>query len=98
MSVVIRRIAGSHEHVAELLPESWDLFEQLFAFEAWLAQAHPEIAPGDLVADLGFVAQPRAEAAGGGPVISAAMMRQMLALGMELYLSEYPPLAPPEHA
>ena len=61
------------------------------ALEKWLQRPDLKVTPGDLVADVGFSL--RKDAGGGGPVVSCAMMRQMLALDMALYLSEYPPMS-----
>lgn len=78
----------SQERVAWLCDDCWRLPDQIDALEAWLAEHKTQLRPGRYVADVGFMIRP--EACGGGAVISPEMMGAMAALGMSLYLSEYP--------
>jgi hypothetical protein len=65
---------------------------QLNALDQWLVQNRGELGEGEYVADLGF--SPRPGASGGGGVVSRQMMEAMLAIEVELFLSEYPPDEP----
>jgi len=73
--------------VAWLCDENWRLPDQVAALEDWLTKTRPTLAPGEYVADIGFL--PRDDAAGGGASMSPEMMRSMADLGMSLFLSEY---------
>lgn len=70
-----------------LCDESWRLPDQLNMLEEWLAKnkSRPK---GFYAADIAF--SPREDAFGGGGVISLRSMSIMVAIGMQLYLSEYP--------
>ncbi len=67
---------------------AWEMPEQIATLEAWLKQHREKVPKGNYVADIGF--SPRVDAAGGGAVLTSEAMEIMVALGMELFLSEYP--------
>lgn len=71
-----------------LCDDEWELPAQIEELEKWLVQNHGNLPKGSYVADVGY--SPRPGAAGGGAVISTQAMSIMVAIGMELYLSEYP--------
>ena len=72
-----------------LCNEEWELPAQIYALEEWLINNRNKTPRGYYVADIGF--SPRPDASGGGGVITTKAMEIMLEIGMELYLSEYPP-------
>ena len=75
--------------VAWLSSGDWELPSQIEAFRLWLLRDGKELPRSSYTADLGFC--PRPGALGGGEVICSEMMSAMLEIGMELFLSEYPP-------
>lgn len=83
---------GNSSQVAWLCDNEWEMPAQLNALEQWLVQNRGKLEEGEYVADLGF--SPRPGASGGGGVVSRQMMEAMLAMGVELFLSEYPPDEP----
>ena len=87
MPIKITREPGNEE-LAWLCDDEWHLPEQLEALENWLVKEGSEIEKGYYAADIGY--SPRPGAAGGGGKVSHRAMEIMLAVGMELYLSEYP--------
>ncbi len=74
--------------MGHLCDDTWEMPEQITVLEKWLKQNKKIIKKGNYVADIGF--SPRDGAAGGGVAISTEAMEIMVAIGMELYLSEYP--------
>jgi hypothetical protein len=72
-----------------LCDNEWEMPLQIEALEKWLIKNRKKLRKGVYVADLGF--SPREGAAGGGCVITTKAMEAMLDIGIELYLSEYPP-------
>ncbi len=77
------------ELIAGLCDDEWEMPAQIQALEEWLTKNKKSINKGSYVADIGF--SPREGAAGGGCVITTQVMEIMVSIGMELYLSEYPP-------
>ena len=90
------RISNSdtREEIAWLCDDAWDLPSQIDELDRWLKEKN-ELKNHDYIADLGF--SPRSDAAGGGAVITTDMMQRMVRLGIDLYLSEYPPLENKDH-
>jgi hypothetical protein len=72
-----------------LCDNEWEMPAQIDTLEKWLIENVNKIPKGSYAADLGY--SPREGAAGGGCVIKLKVMEMMLSIGMELYLSEYPP-------
>lgn len=77
-----------NEEVAWLCDNSWRLPDQGKALVAWLAEYAVKLPAGDYAADIGFA--PREDALGGGAAFPPEALQQMAAVGMTLYLSEYP--------
>ncbi|AHM59331.1 hypothetical protein D770_05320 [Flammeovirgaceae bacterium 311] len=78
----------SDEKIALLGRDLWDLPSQIHELEIWLLDRGKALPKGSYVADIGF--DIRKDANGGGGVITAKMMRIMVKIGMDVYLSEYP--------
>ncbi len=87
MPINLYSLNESRDTLAYLCDDVWDLPSQIPVLEKWLTENERRLAPGDYVADIGFMV--RKDAAGGGAVVGKDMMRIMSTLGMELYLSEY---------
>jgi hypothetical protein len=87
MPINLYSLNESRNTLAYLCDDVWDLPSQIPVLEKWLTENESRLAPGDYVADVGFMV--REAAAGGGAVVGKDMMRIMSTLGMELYLSEY---------
>ena len=75
--------------IGYLCDDTWEMPEQIAALENWLKQNKEKLKKGSYAADLCF--SPREGALGGGAVLSIEAMQIMVSIGMELYLSEYPP-------
>jgi hypothetical protein len=75
--------------IGHLCDEAWEMPEQIAALEKWLKQSKDQLKKGRYAADIGY--SPREGALGGGAVLSIEAMQIMVSIGMELYLSEYPP-------
>ena len=75
--------------IDHLCDDAWEMPEQIAALEKWLKQNKNQLKEGRYAADIGF--SPREGASGGGAVLSIEAMQIMVSIGMELYLSEYPP-------
>ena len=86
---IYRNIESEDRRLAYLCDDDWELPSQLLVLEEWLDRACSELEPGNIVADIGFTI--RAEAMGGGAVLSASVMGKFSDFGIDLYLSEYPP-------
>ena len=82
-------IADSHEQVTLLASDTWELPAQIDALEQWLESEAASSAGKSLVADICYA--PREGALGGGCHISTSMMKKLIALNIQLCLSEYPP-------
>lgn len=89
MPVNIYRDDDSDEQIALLCQSEWELPTQLGELEKWLEQNTDDVAPGRIVADIGYWV--REDASGGGAVLSAASMRKFSDMGIHIYFSEYPP-------
>jgi len=76
------------ERLEWLCDGDWELPSQIEALEVWLSKNQKVVQPGNYVADIGF--DIRKDACGGGAILSTQSMASMVAIGMELYLSEYP--------
>ena len=76
------------KELALLCGGEWTLPAQVSTLEAWLHEHKRKIKKGSYVADIGFTV--RKDAGGGGSVLSIEMMHTMAALGITLFLSEYP--------
>ena len=74
--------------LAKLCYDEWEMPAQIEALEKWLVEKKNALPEGSYAADIGF--SPRPGAAGGGSVLTVKAMKMMVALGMDLYLSEYP--------
>jgi hypothetical protein len=83
------RIAKDKKEIDFLCDGEWELPSQIDALQNWLERNKVTLKKGKYIADIGF--NPREGAAGGGGIISTEAMRIMVAIGMELWLSEYPP-------
>jgi hypothetical protein len=83
------KIKKDGNEIAWLCDEDWELPAQIDALQKWLKRNEAILKKGMYTADLGF--SPREGAAGGGCLISIDAMRIMVSIGMELWLSEYPP-------
>lgn len=75
--------------LGHLCIDTWEMPKQIEALEEWLKENRGKIQKGKYVADLGY--SPREGALGGGTALSIEAMEIMVAMGMELFLSEYPP-------
>ena len=74
--------------LALLCGGEWTLPTQVSALETWLHEHKRKIKKGSYVADIGFTV--RKDAGGGGSALSIEMMHTIAALGITLFLSEYP--------
>jgi hypothetical protein len=92
MPIVIYSRKGPPEspppELAWLCDDEWTLPAQVYALEVWLRKHKRKIKKGSYVADIGFTV--RKDASGGGSALSIEMMHTMAALGITLFLSEYP--------
>jgi len=77
------------EVLDHLCEDKWEMPEQIEALEQWLKNSHGKLKAGNYVADIGY--SPREGASGGGAVLTIQAMEVMVKIGMNLYLSEYPP-------
>ena len=84
ISIYIRE---SFQNIDILCDEIWDLPSQLDALETWLDNIGMHLEPNDYVADIGF--SMRADASGGGGVLSSKAMLILGRIGMDVYFSEY---------
>lgn len=80
----------ANAELAWLCDEIWQLPEEIEALSSWCPsnRAGLRLPKGDHVADVGFVL--RRDAMGGGAVLTAETMTPLGALGVTLYLSDYP--------
>jgi hypothetical protein len=76
-----------YDQLTYLCEGEWKLPAQIDELENWLSNNSPKLPKGSYVADVGF--RVRKGATGGGAVVSLKLMEMMIAIGMELYLSEY---------
>ena len=76
--------------IGHLCADSWEMPEQVNALYSWLKDNKKKIPKGKYVADIGY--SPREGVLGGGVALSIEAMEIMVSIGMELYLSEYPPI------
>jgi len=77
------------EPIGYLCENDWEMSSQIEAFAKWLIQNRKILPKGYYAADLGFSS--KKGALGGGCVITKEAMEAMLGIGLELYLTEYPP-------
>jgi hypothetical protein len=89
-TVIYKHENPKNLRIACLSEDSWELPKQLVRLEQWLLEEATDIPRASYVADVGYA--PRDGALGGGGAVTRAAMEKMLAIGMELFLSEYPPL------
>lgn len=75
-----------NEAIEWLCDGIWELPDQIAALEEWL-KTNSSIAPDRYVADIGYSV--RKGASGGGGILTLEMMQRLLAIGMEVYFSEY---------
>ncbi|MCU7806040.1 MAG: hypothetical protein KZQ92_11555 [Candidatus Thiodiazotropha sp. (ex Lucinoma borealis)] len=75
--------------IEHLCDDSWEMPEQINTLYTWLKENNGKITKGKFIADIGY--SPREGALGGGVALSIEAMEIMVSMGMELYLSEYPP-------
>ncbi len=66
----------------------WELPSQIDTLEKWLIENEIKLLKGSYVTDIGF--DLRKDACGSDGEVTLKMMKIMLRVGMELYLSEYP--------
>ena len=78
----------SNDQIAWLCDEIWELPIQLAELEQWLKKNVKGLPVRNYVADIGF--DIRKEATGGGGTLSAASMKLMADIGMQVFFSEYP--------
>jgi len=76
--------------IGHLCDDSWEMPEQVNTLYSWLKENKEKMPKGKYIADIGY--SPREGALGGGVALSIEAMEIMVSIGMELYLSEYPPL------
>ena len=88
MPIVIYSRKNPRKDLAWLYGGEWVLPAQVYALEAWLDENKRKIKKGSYVADIGFSV--RKDAGGGGSALSPEMMHTMAAIGITLFLSEYP--------
>lgn len=85
---IFSQSSEQNERIAGLCEHSWELPTQIEALEKWLLEHGKRLQKGMYVADIGY--SPRPGACGGGAVVSITAMQVMVAIGMALFLSEYP--------
>lgn len=91
MPITIHRHGtDSNTRIAWLCDDDWELPKQIEALEKWLLENRSTLTKDSYAVDIGYA--PREGALGGGCVVTLAAMEAMTALGMQLYLSEYPPV------
>ncbi len=83
----VRQADRKNEEVDWLCDGEYELDTQIAALEEWL-QANASLAPDKYIADIGYSV--RKGALGGGGVFTLEMMQTLVAIGMEVYFSEYP--------
>ncbi len=88
MPVRIEDLRRNRETIAYLCEDEWTIAPQLAQLERWLNDHIAGLVVGEYVADVGF-STVTPGASGGGAVVSTSMMKQMSAVGMELWISEY---------
>jgi hypothetical protein len=76
-----------YDQLTCLCEGEWELPFQIDELENWLSTNSSKLPKGSYVADVGF--RVREGATGGGAVVSLKLMEMMIAIGMELSLSEY---------
>lgn len=74
------------ETIAYLCDEEWNLATQIAKLENWIATSS-SLPFDSYVADIGYSADKGAS--GGGGVFTLEMMRNLVTVGMEVYLSQY---------
>jgi hypothetical protein len=89
---IYRREGKENVRIAWLCDDTWEMPQQVAALEKWLVENRGALSKGSYVADIGYA--PREGALGGGAAVTVAAMEAMVAIGMELFLSEYPPVEP----
>ena len=77
------------EPLEYLSEDGWELADQIYALEEWL-KANAFLAPDKYVADIGYSVRKGALGVGGSGVFTLEMMQTLVAIGMEVYFSEYP--------
>lgn len=93
---ITQSLEADEKELAWLCDEVWDLISQIKTFEEWANTNKNKLEKGTYAADIGF--SPREGAAGSGARISLSLMKAMTDLGMEIYLSEYPPFTDREQS
>ena len=76
-----------YDQLTYLCEDEWQLPSQIDELANWLSNNSSKLPKSSYVADVGF--RVRTGATGGGAVVSLKLMEMMIAIGMELYLSEY---------
>lgn len=77
----------TNEKLDFICADDWELPKQVYALELWLNENCKKLKPSQYIADIGYSV--RSDASGGGAVVTTRAMKQMVSIGMELYLSEY---------
>lgn len=88
-TVIYRHETPQNQRIAKLFPDTWELPKQLDDLEKWLLSEGVRLPKASYVADVGYA--PRSGAFGGGGGLTLVAMEAMCSIGMELFLSEYPP-------
>ncbi len=71
-----------------LCEDEWEMPSQIEALGEWLSHNQYNLPKGSYIADIGF--SPRPGASGDGAALTLQVMKIMVSIGMELFLSEYP--------
>ena len=88
MPIRISKDDGSHEEIAWLCNDDWELPTQLHALQEWLSKYEKSDIAAKAIADIGFSIRP--DAFGGGAVLGTDTMRRFADAGVEIHFSEYP--------
>lgn len=77
----------STEKIAWLCNDNWELANQIYELEKWLAEHGIKLPNNSYIADIGF--EVRKTASGGGVTLNSESLKIMGEIGMSLFLSEY---------
>ena len=89
MAIWIRKVSEDKSiNFLKLAEDDWNLMSQFEAFSSWLDSGAEALDSNfEWIADIGF--RQRADATGGGPVISRDVMAACLKYNITIFLSEY---------
>jgi len=85
---ILKQNKIANDQIACICDGDWKLPSQIDQLEKWLIEKETILNNGPYVADIGFTI--RKGALGGGGVISLELMKILLKLRVEIFLSEYP--------